>query len=94
MEMLSAFNIPGELKIVFFARVNISLAIFYVFNYYLLFIEQEYMYIQQSTKHLYSICTTSAQRLSRWSNIVQINFIQMFCVSTYNRVHHDVNHIA
>ena len=28
-----------------------------------------------NTKHLYSICTTSAQRLRRWSNIVQ-----MFCV--------------
>ena len=29
----------------------------------------------ENTKHLYNICTTSAQRLRRWSNIVQ-----MFCV--------------
>ena len=26
----------------------------------------------QQTKHLYTICTTSAQRLRRWSNIVQM----------------------
>ena len=32
--------------------------------------------IPVNTKHLYNICTTSAQRLRRWSNIV----IQMFCV--------------
>ena len=25
-----------------------------------------------NTKHLYSICTTSAQRLRRWANIVQM----------------------
>ena len=25
-----------------------------------------------NTKHLYNICTTSAQRLRRWSNIVQM----------------------
>ena len=25
-----------------------------------------------NTKHLYKICTTSAQRLRRWSNIVQV----------------------
>ena len=27
---------------------------------------------QQTQKHLFNICTTSAQRLRRWSNIVQI----------------------
>ena len=27
---------------------------------------------QQNTKHLYNICTTSAQRLRRWPNIVQM----------------------
>ena len=27
-----------------------------------------------STKHLYNICTTSAQRLRRWSNIVQMSY--------------------
>ena len=32
------------------------------------------------TKHLYNICTMLDQRLRRWSNIVQINVIQMFCV--------------
>ena len=25
-----------------------------------------------NTKHLYNICTTSAQRLRRWSNLVQM----------------------
>ena len=33
----------------------------------------------ENTTHLYNICTTSAQRLRRWSNIVQ-NAIQLFCV--------------
>ena len=28
--------------------------------------------IPANAKHLYSICTTSAQRLRRWSNIVQM----------------------
>ena len=28
--------------------------------------------IPANTKHLYSICTPSAQRLQRWSNIVQM----------------------
>ena len=28
--------------------------------------------LKANTKHLYNICTTSAQRLRRWSNIVQI----------------------
>ena len=34
-----------------------------------------------NAKHLYNICTTSAQRLRRWFNIVQKNnVIQIFCV--------------
>ena len=36
-------------------------------------------YIPANTKYLYNICTTSAVRLRRWSNIVQ-NVIQMYCV--------------
>ena len=28
--------------------------------------------IQANTKHLYNICTTPAQRLQRWPNIVQM----------------------
>ena len=32
-----------------------------------------------NTKHLYIICTTTAQRLWRWSNILQMLY-QMFCV--------------
>ena len=35
--------------------------------------------IPANTRHLYKICATSAQRLRRWSNIVQ-NVIKMFCV--------------
>ena len=30
--------------------------------------------IPANTKHLYDICTTSAQRLRRWSNIVQMSY--------------------
>ena len=30
------------------------------------------VYVPASTKHLYNICTTSSQRLRRWSNIVQM----------------------
>ena len=41
--------------------------------------------VPANTKHLYNMCTTSAQRLTqrlrRWSNIVQIYVIQMFCDS-------------
>ena len=29
-------------------------------------------HIPANTKHLYNICTTSAQRLQRWANIVQM----------------------
>ena len=32
------------------------------------------VFIPANTKHLYNICTTSAQRLHRWSNIVQMLF--------------------
>ena len=31
-------------------------------------------YTQQTQKHLYDICTMSAQRLRRWSDIVQITY--------------------
>ena len=31
-----------------------------------------YITIPANTNHLYNICTTSAQRLRRWSNIVQM----------------------
>ena len=32
-----------------------------------------------NTKHLYNICTTSAQRRRRWADVVQM-LLQMFCV--------------
>ena len=32
-----------------------------------------------NTKHLYTICTTSVQRLRRWANIVQMSY-KCFCV--------------
>ena len=35
-------------------------------------VQSRWGYIPATTKHVYNICTTSAQRLRRWSNIVQM----------------------
>ena len=36
-------------------------------------------HIPANTKYLYNICTTSAQRLQRWSNIVQMFNTNVLC---------------
>ena len=43
-------------------------------------------HIPANTKHLYNICTTSAQRLRRWSNIVQMLY-KCFVFAGINQVH-------
>ena len=45
--------------------------------------EQTKHALPQKTQHLYDICTTSAQRLRRWSYIVHILykcFVFVFCI--------------
>ena len=39
-----------------------------------------------NTNHLYNICTTSAQRLRRWSNIVQMLYKRFVFAGTAMRV--------
>ena len=36
--------------------------------------------VSANTKHLYNICTTAAQRLRRWLNIVQMFYTNVLCL--------------
>ena len=60
-------------------KIEIMIELRTDYNVYLIFDETLTLTIliigkilQETKKHLYNMCTTSAQRLQRWSNIVQM----------------------